>query len=70
VAAGYPLRLLDVGKIPCAASREVARIRRARGKAWQSDEMIHTLLDLMKIRVPEYDERKSLLWEETDEGGK
>ena len=51
-------------------SREVARIRRARGKAWQSDEMIHTLLDLMKIRVPEYDERKSLLWEETDEGGK
>ena len=40
---------------------ENARIRRATGTHWQSDEMIHTLLDLMKIRVPEYDETKSLL---------
>lgn len=40
---------------------ENARIRRATGTHWQSDEMIHTLLDLMKICVPEYDETKSLL---------
>lgn len=43
-----------------------ARIRRATGRAWQSDEMIHTLLDLMQIRVPSYDAQKSLLWEEPD----
>lgn len=47
-----------------------ARIRRATGRAWQSDEMIHTLLDLMQIRVPSYDAQKSLLWEgpDADEG--
>ena len=28
--------------------------------------MIHTLLDLMQIRVPSYDAQKSLLWEEPD----
>lgn len=43
-----------------------ARIRRATGRDWQSDEMIHTLLDLMQIRVPSYDAQKSLLWEEPD----
>lgn len=31
--------------------------------AWQSDEMIHTLLDLMKIRVPQYEKEKSLLFD-------
>ena len=37
------------------------RIRAARENHWQSDEMIHTLLDVTSVRVPEFDEKKSLL---------
>jgi len=40
---------------------DVRRICAAKDHAWQSDEMIHTLLDLMKIRVPQYEKEKSLL---------
>lgn len=40
---------------------DVQRIEAARGNHWQSDEMIHTLLDLMHIRVADFDETKSLL---------
>ncbi|WP_301892681.1 phosphoethanolamine transferase [Mitsuokella multacida] len=40
---------------------DVQRISAAKDHAWQSDEMIHTLLDIMKIRVPQYEKEKSLL---------
>lgn len=46
---------------------DAARIRRAVGTPWQSDEMIHTLLDLMQIRAEEYEEGKSLLTPMTDD---
>ncbi len=39
---------------------DVQRIEAARGNHWQSDEMIHTLLDLMHVRVADFDETKSL----------
>lgn len=42
---------------------DVLRIQAAKDHAWQSDEMIHTLLDLMKIRVPQYEKEKSLLFD-------
>lgn len=42
---------------------DVLRIQAAKDRAWQSDEMIHTLLDLMKIRVPQYEKEKSLLFD-------
>ena len=40
---------------------DAARIAAAREHHWQSDEMIHTLLDLMHVRAPGFDEKKSLL---------
>ena len=40
---------------------DVQRIEAARRNHWQSDEMIHTLLDLMHVRVADFDEAKSLL---------
>lgn len=40
---------------------DVQRIEAARRNHWQSDEMIHTLLDLMHVRVADFDETKSLL---------
>ena len=40
---------------------DVQRISAAKDHAWQSDEMIHTLLDIMKIRMPQYEKEKSLL---------
>ena len=40
---------------------DVQRIEAARRNHWQSDEMIHTLLDLMHGRVADFDETKSLL---------
>ena len=40
---------------------DAARIEAARERHWQSDEMIHTILDLLDIRTPEFDEKKSLL---------
>ena len=40
---------------------DVQRIEAARRHHWQSDEMIHTLLDLMHVRVADFDETKSLL---------
>ena len=46
---------------------DAARIRRAVSTPWQSDEMIHTLLDLMQIRAEEYEEGKSLLTPMTDD---
>lgn len=42
---------------------DVLRIQAAKDRAWQSDETIHTLLDLMKIRVPQYEKEKSLLFD-------
>ena len=39
---------------------DVQRIEAARRNHWQSDEMIHTLLDLMHVRVADFDETKSL----------
>ena len=39
---------------------DVQRIEVARRNHWQSDEMIHTLLDLMHVRVADFDETKSL----------
>lgn len=40
---------------------DAARIAAARERHWQSDEMIHTILDLMHVRAPGFDEKKSLL---------
>ena len=40
---------------------DAARIAAARETHWQSDEMIHTLLDLLHVRAPGFDEKKSLL---------
>ncbi|MDY3298024.1 sulfatase-like hydrolase/transferase, partial [Selenomonas sp.] len=40
---------------------DAARIAAARERHWQSDEMIHTILDLMHVRTPSFDEKKSLL---------
>lgn len=40
---------------------DAARIAQSKDRTWCSDEMIHTLLDLMKIEVPQYEKEKSLL---------
>ena len=40
---------------------DVQRIEAARKHHWQSDEMIHTLLDLMHVRAPGFEQNKSLL---------
>jgi len=40
------------------------RIEATRENHWQSDEMIHTLLDVTSVRVPEFDEKKSLLFQD------
>ena len=37
---------------------DAARIAAARERHWQSDEMIHTLLDLLHVRAPGFDEKK------------
>lgn len=42
---------------------QAGELQAAKDRAWQSDEMIHTLLDLMKIRVPQYEKEKSLLFD-------
>ena len=42
---------------------DVQRIEAARQQHWQSDEMIHTLLDIMHIRVAGFDKKKSLLFD-------
>ena len=50
---------------------DVQRIEAAREHHWQSDEMIHTLLDLMHVRAPGFEQNKSLLsteGEQADEG--
>ena len=50
---------------------DVQRIEAARRNHWQSDEMIHTLLDLMHVRAPGFEQNKSLLsieGEQADEG--
>ena len=50
---------------------DVQSIEAARKHHWQSDEMIHTLLDLMHVRAPGFEQNKSLLsieGEQADEG--
>ena len=56
-----PMVIWTSAKFRANHPEDVRRICAAKGHAWQSDEMIHTLLDLMKIRVPQYEKEKSLL---------
>ncbi len=56
-----PMVIWTSAKFHVHHPEDVRRICAAKDHAWQSDEMIHTLLDLMKIRVPQYEKEKSLL---------
>lgn len=56
-----PMIIWTSAKFRANHPEDVRRISAAKDHAWQSDEMIHTLLDLMKIRVPQYEKEKSLL---------
>lgn len=56
-----PMVIWTSAKFRANHPEDVRRICAAKDHAWQSDEMIHTLLDLMKIRVPQYEKEKSLL---------
>ena len=56
-----PMVIWTSAKFRVHHPEDVRRICAAKDHAWQSDEMIHTLLDLMKIRVPQYEKEKSLL---------
>lgn len=56
-----PMVIWTSAKFRVHHPEDVRRICAAKEHAWQSDEMIHTLLDLMKIRVPQYEKEKSLL---------
>ncbi|WP_299144452.1 sulfatase-like hydrolase/transferase [uncultured Dialister sp.] len=56
-----PMVIWTSAKFRAHHPEDAARIERSKSHAWQSDEMIHTLLDLMKITVPQYEKEKSLL---------
>lgn len=56
-----PMVIWTSAKFRVHHPEDVRRICAAKEHAWQSDEMIHTLLDLMKICVPQYEKEKSLL---------
>ena len=56
-----PMVIWTSAKFRAEHPEDVRRIQAARDHAWQSDEMIHTVLDLLKIRVPQYEKEKSLL---------
>ena len=56
-----PMVIWTSAKFRANHPEDVRRICAAKDHAWQSDEMIHTLLDVMKIRVPQYEKEKSLL---------
>lgn len=58
-----PMVIWTSAKFRANHPADVLRIQAAKDHAWQSDEMIHTLLDLMKIRVPQYEKEKSLLFD-------
>ena len=58
-----PMVIWTSAKFRANHPEDVRRIHAAKDHAWQSDEMIHTLLDVMKIRVPQYEKEKSLLLE-------
>lgn len=58
-----PMVIWTSAKFRANHPADVLRIQAAKERAWQSDEMIHTLLDLMKIRVPQYEKEKSLLFD-------
>lgn len=58
-----PMVIWTSAKFRANHPEDVRRIHAAKEHAWQSDEMIHTLLDVMKIRVPQYEKEKSLLLE-------
>lgn len=56
-----PMVIWTSAKFRARHPEDAARIERSKDRQWQSDEMIHTLLDLMKITVPQYEKEKSLL---------
>ncbi len=56
-----PMVIWTSAKFRANHPEDVRRIHAAKDHAWQSDEMIHTLLDIMKIRMPQYEKEKSLL---------
>ena len=58
-----PMVIWTSAKFRANHPADVLRIQAAKERAWQSDDMIHTLLDLMKIRVPQYEKEKSLLFD-------
>ncbi len=59
-----PMVIWTSAKFRANHPADVSRIWGAKDHAWQSDEMIHMLLDIMKIRVPQYEKEKSLLTNE------
>ena len=56
-----PMVIWTSAKFRAEHPEDVRRIQAARDHAWRSDAMIHTVLDLLKIRVPQYEKEKSLL---------
>ena len=56
-----PMVIWTSTKFRANHAEDVRRIQAAKEHAWQSDEMIHTVLDLLKICVPQYEKEKSLL---------
>ena len=56
-----PMVIWTSAKFRAHHPEDAARIGQAKDRRWCSDEMIHTLLDLMKIEVPQYEKEKSLL---------
>lgn len=56
-----PMVIWTSAKFRANHPEDAAHIGQAKDRRWCSDEMIHTLLDLMKIEVPQYEKEKSLL---------
>ena len=56
-----PMVIWTSTKFRANHAEDVRRIQVAKDHAWQSDEMVHTVLDLLKICVPQYEKEKSLL---------
>lgn len=55
-----PMVIWTSTKFRANHAEDVRRIQVAKDHAWQSDEMVHTVLDLLKICVPQYEKEKSL----------
>ncbi len=61
-----PMMIWVSNKFQAAYPELVARIRRSKDRPFMTDDMIHTLLDLIQIRTKEFNERLSLINDKYD----